>query len=86
LFPEDQASAIISHIADNVSTTVQDSDALDPVDLATGEFSYDNTLIHLDGNSLDYTLDIRYRSRATYDGMIGHNWDHNYNKKLVENS
>jgi hypothetical protein len=86
LFPQEKISTIFSSVLYNTPITTQSTDALDPVDLATGEFIYNNTLLNLIGNSLDYSLALQYRSRAAYDGPVGHNWDHNYNKKLVENT
>lgn len=86
LYPQEYTSSILSSVSKNSPFTTKSTDALDPVDLATGDFTYNNTLLHLVGNSLDYELALQYRSRSVYDGPVGQNWDHNYNKKLVENS
>lgn len=86
LYPQEYTSSILSSVSKNSPFTTKSTDALDPVDLATGDFTYNNTLLHLAGNSLDYELALQYRSRSVYDGPVGQNWDHNYNKKLVENT
>ncbi len=67
LFPDTQLSSILSNVTTNIDTTVQTTDALDPVDLATGDFTYNNTLLHLGGDTLDYDFTLQYRSRSIYD-------------------
>ena len=69
----------------NIATTTPSKDALDPVNLSTGDFTYSNTLLHLAGNTLDYDLGISYQSQVEYSGSLGYNWDHSYNKQLIEN-
>jgi hypothetical protein len=54
----------------------------DPVNLATGEFAYENTLMNVPGVGLPYQLRIQYKNQATYNGPLGFNWDHNYNQYL----
>jgi YD repeat-containing protein len=69
------------------TTTIQtQSDALDPVDLSTWDFTYDNTLMHIAWIGLPYDLSINYQSQAYYDWPIGFGWDHSYNQKLIENA
>lgn len=62
------------------------ADQIDPVDLSTGEFTYDNVLMRMPGVMMPFELSIKYRSQATYDGPLGWNWAHSYDQKLKENS
>ena len=86
VYSDERLPHIFSNTSNNTSITTQSQDALDPVNLSTGDFTYNNTLLHLGGNSLDYDFTLQYRSRSVYDWPVGQNWDHNYNKKLVENT
>ncbi len=54
----------------------------DPVHLATGEFTYDNTLMSVPGVGLPYELKVQYKNQVDYNGPLGFNWDHNYNQYL----
>lgn len=60
-------------------------DVSDPVSLSTGEFTYENTFMKIPGIGIPYEFTLNYRNRFTYDGPVGHNFDHNYNMYLVEN-
>lgn len=55
----------------------------DPVNLATGEFGYENTLMNIPGNRESYQLDVQYKNQTYYNGPLGINWDHNYNLYLT---
>lgn len=55
----------------------------DPVNLATGEFAYDNTLMSAPGVKLPYELKVVYKNQSDYNGPLGFNWDHNYNQYLT---
>lgn len=68
------------------SKTTQTKDANDPVDLSTGDFTYSNTIMHLEWDSIDYDVNLSYKSQVEYNGVLGYNWDHNYNKRLVVNT
>ena len=54
----------------------------DPVNLATGEFVYDNTLMSIPGVGIPYELKIAYKNQTSYNGPLGFNWDHNHNQYL----
>ncbi|MEF2174967.1 MAG: RHS repeat-associated core domain-containing protein, partial [Candidatus Absconditabacteria bacterium] len=60
------------------------TDPGDPVTLSSGEFTYDNVLMSMPGDGLPYEMKVSYRSQIEYDGMLGNNFDHNYNIKLVK--
>ncbi len=62
------------------------ADKNDPVSLSTGEFSYDNTFMHIPGVKLPYDFSLTYRDQLSYDGPVGNNFDHNYNIFLTENA
>lgn len=79
-------TAILTNTEKNISSTISTKDALDPVDLATGNFTYSNTLMHLAGDGMDYDLSVNYKSQLEYNWPLGYNWDHTYNKRLVENT
>ena len=31
-------------------------------------------------------MNLSYKSQVEYNGVLGYNWDHNYNKRLVVNT
>jgi hypothetical protein len=35
---------------------------------------------------MDYDLGVNYKSQVEYSGLLGYNWDHTYNKRLIENT
>ncbi|RQH03259.1 DUF6531 domain-containing protein [Natrarchaeobius oligotrophus] len=56
----------------------------DPLLLASGQFFHRVTDLELAGRGLALSFTRTYLSGATYDGPLGHNWDHNYNLWLRE--
>ncbi len=86
IFPQADIASLFINTQSNSLITTPTKDALDPVHLATGDFTYSNTLLHLAGNTLDYDLGISYKSQVEYQSVLGYNWDHTYNKQLIENS
>lgn len=60
------------------------NDAPDPITLHNGEFVLQETDLKIPGRGFDWTLSRTYKSRITYDGPLGHNWDFNYNSRLIE--
>ncbi len=55
----------------------------DPVNLANGEFTYDNTLMSIPWVGTPYEFKINYKNQTYYNGPVGINWDHNYNIYLT---
>jgi RHS repeat-associated protein len=80
--PKKTEKAIIKNEKINTKTT----DKLDPVNLNTGEFTYDNTLMHLQWIGQSYELSISYRSRIQTETSLWMNWSHNYDIRLVDNN
>ncbi|UCE41432.1 MAG: RHS repeat protein [Candidatus Aminicenantes bacterium] len=60
------------------------SDTPDPIILHNGEFVIQETDLLIPGRGFDWTFTRTYRSRMTHDGPLGHNWDFNYNSRLIE--
>jgi RHS repeat-associated protein len=50
----------------------------------SGEFVHEDVDLHLPGRGFDFVFQRTYRSQALYSGVLGWNWDHNYNKRLLE--
>ena len=48
-----------------------------------GAFIEKETDLKIPGRGFDYEFRRTYRSRIEYNGPLGFNWDHNYNKRLV---
>lgn len=86
IYPKSDIAAIFINTEKNIASTTLAKDANDPVNLTTGDFTYSNTLMHLVGDGIDYNLDISYRSQVEYNGILGYNWDHSYNKQLIKNT
>jgi hypothetical protein len=86
IFPQTDIASIFINSTENNEQNTPSKDALDPVDLATGDFTYVNTLMHLAGNGMDYDMSLSYKSQVEYNGSLGYNWDHSYNKKLIVNT
>ncbi len=55
----------------------------DPVNLATWEFDYENTLMSIPGKKLPYEFKLNYKNQTYYNWPVWINWDHNYNKYLT---
>ena len=60
------------------------NDAPDPITLHNGEFVLQATDLKIPGRGFDWAFTRTYKSRITYDGTLGHNWDFNYNSRLIE--
>lgn len=58
---------------------------LDPVELSTWEFEYNNTLIKVPTKGEDFEFNISYRNQAEYNWIIWYNRDNNWNKFLTIN-
>jgi RHS repeat-associated protein len=58
----------------------------DPVNLATWEFDYENTLMNIPWKKLPYEFKISYKNQTYYNWPLWINWDHNYNIYLSEES
>jgi RHS repeat-associated protein len=81
-FATNSNPAIRQQNADLGKTATDEKNLADPVNLATWEFTYANTLMNIPGVGLPYQLKINYKNQATYNGPLGFNWDHNYNQYL----
>lgn len=55
-----------------------------PVLLHSGELVYRAADLVIPGRGLDWSFQRTYRSGVTFEGPLGHNWDHNFNRRLVE--
>ena len=56
----------------------------DPIYLHSGELFLFEEDLRIPGRGFDLVFLRKYRSGVTFDGPLGHNWDHSYNRKLVE--
>lgn len=56
----------------------------DPIALHNGEFVMEVIDLQIPGRGFDWTFTRSYRSRITFDGPLSHNWDFNYNSRLIE--
>lgn len=52
------------------------------MDLRTGEFTYDNTVMCLPGVGISYEFALRYRSRVISDGPLGAGWRGSYDRSI----
>lgn len=59
------------------------NDTPDPIILHNGEFVMSVTDLRIPGRGFDWTFSRTYKSRITYDGPLGNNWDFNYNSRIV---
>lgn len=66
--------------------SIDETNAIDPVDLSTGEFTYSNSFMRLRGLGVDYELKLNYRSKIDREGPLGRSWDHTYDITLTENA
>ena len=55
----------------------------DPVYLHSGELYSDAVDLVIPGRGFDWAFARNYRSGITFEGPLGHNWDFNYNRRLV---
>jgi hypothetical protein len=61
-----------------------EQDVADPVNIATGEFTYDNTVMSIPGRGMPFNFSLSYKNQATTaSSPVGNNFDHSYNKSLV---
>jgi YD repeat-containing protein len=52
--------------------------------LGSGEFALEEADLRIPGRGFDFELRRKYESQSVYSGPLGWNWDHNYNKRLLE--
>jgi len=52
--------------------------------LHSGEYVHRFTHLSIPGRGFDWEFSMKYRSGITYNGPLGHNWELNYNRRLVE--
>ncbi len=51
--------------------------------LHSGEFFYHEVDLEIPGRGFNWKFERKYRSGVTYDGPLGHNWEFNYDRRLV---
>ena len=51
--------------------------------LHSGEFIHRETDLVIPGRGIDWEFTRTYRSAVTLDGPLGHNWDFNYNRRII---
>jgi len=75
-----------SPVTGTQTVTSDSTDLGDPVMIHSGEFTYNETLLTLPGiGGVDYQFALNYGSRIEFDGVVGHNFDHNYNERIFLN-
>lgn len=79
--PSDRRSCGLGDFPDLLNDTGPDS-----VYLHSGEYYLAAADLEVPGRGFSWKLERRYRSGVRFDGPLGHNWDFNYNRKLVEAS
>ena len=52
--------------------------------LHSGEYVHRFTFLSIPGRGFDWSFSMKYRSGVSYNGPLGHNWEFNYNRRLVE--
>ena len=52
--------------------------------LHSGEFFLSEVDLAIPGRGMNWKLSRKYRSRTVYEGPLGHNWELNYNRRIVE--
>lgn len=50
--------------------------------LHNGEYRYTTVDLEIPGRGFNWRFERTYRSDVSLDGPLGHNWDHNYNRRL----
>jgi YD repeat-containing protein len=60
-----------------------DAQAGDPVHLNNLEFTYSMIDLEIQGRGLNYRLERHYRSRINFLGVLGYNWEHSYDMRVV---
>ncbi|MDO8526089.1 MAG: RHS repeat-associated core domain-containing protein, partial [Deltaproteobacteria bacterium] len=74
----------IATVHNDIASVSADNNSGDPVILFGGDFLQVDTDLKIPGRGFDYQFTRTYRSRVDFEGPLGFNWDHNYNKRLVE--
>lgn len=69
---------------DEIMKRIEENYAWDPVTLSKWEFTYNNTLMSIPWEKLNYELEVNYKNQTTYNWPVWFNWDHNYNIYLKE--
>ncbi len=93
--PEDILRVIIGLEASEPQVFTSDADRqplsdapADPNDIGGSVFLHNGagqvstTDLTIPGRGFDWRFTRSYRSDGNYDGPLGHNWDHNYNRRL----
>ncbi|OGQ06143.1 MAG: hypothetical protein A2979_06195 [Deltaproteobacteria bacterium RIFCSPLOWO2_01_FULL_45_74] len=81
----------VKAVFDKEASNANADNTTDPILLHSGDLLQTNTDLKIpgrgpstgSGQGLDFEFTRTYRSRITFDGPLGFNWDHNYNKRLV---
>ncbi len=58
-------------------------DTGDDVILSNGELALRYVDLEIPGRGFNWKFERSYRSGAVHEGLLGHNWDFNYNRRLV---
>lgn len=66
----------------NNNNTPESSKEGEPVEIATGNYTYEYEDINIPGRGPEFVLTRSYNSRSFYDGPLGNGWDHNYNLRF----
>ncbi|MDO8616202.1 MAG: DUF6531 domain-containing protein, partial [Dehalococcoidia bacterium] len=61
-----------------------DQDCGDPILLHSGEFFSYTVDLEIPGRGFNWQFARRYRSGVIFNGPLGHNWEFNYNRRLME--
>ena len=61
-------------------------EAGEPVNLATGAFTYEQEDLYIPGRGLAFNFTRTYNSKDDYDGPLGWGWTHSYNISLIVTS
>jgi RHS repeat-associated protein len=57
---------------------------LDPVEMFSGQFVFDNEDVRIKGAGIEFVFHRTYKNKVAYDGPLGVNWDHSYNLWIGE--
>ena len=81
-----QAQPEDTSIASEQRTNAQqgNNEGDDPVLLFSGDLLQQERDLKISGRGFDYEFVRTYRSRINYLGPLGYGWDHNYDKRLIE--
>ncbi|MFA5810980.1 MAG: RHS repeat-associated core domain-containing protein, partial [bacterium] len=92
---ETESAGGLAQSADTANRVVQDGassrspdqrlvDKTDPITLHNAEVLDVERALKTPGRGMDFEFVRTYRSRIEYDGPMGYNWDHNFNKRLLK--